>query len=89
MNWIDLGIERAKNSGEEAIFWLDSNRASDKIMIELVKNRLKEKGANLAILSPKEACLKSLAIIRAGKNTIRHECENAFYRAYAKRRSYV
>lgn len=70
MNWIDLGIERAKNSGEEAIFWLDSNRASDKIMIELVKNRLKEKGANLAILSPKEACLKSLAIIRAGKNTI-------------------
>lgn len=70
INWIDLGIERAKNSGEEAIFWLDSNRASDKIMIELVKNRLKEKGANLAILSPKEACLKSLAIIRAGKNTI-------------------
>ena len=70
MNWIDLGIERAKNSGEEAIFWLDSNRASDKIMIELVKNRLKEKGANLAILSPKEACLKSLAIIRTGKNTI-------------------
>ncbi len=70
MNWIDLGIERAKNSGEEAIFWLDSNRASDKIMIELVKNRLKEKGANLAILSPKEACLKSLAIIRSGKNTI-------------------
>ena len=70
INWIDLGIERAKNSGEEAIFWLDSNRASDKIMIDLVQARLKEKGVNLAILSPKEACLKSLEIIRNGKNTI-------------------
>ena len=70
LNWIDLGIERAKTSGEEAIFWLDSERASDKIMIELVKNRLKERGENLTILSPKEACLKSLEIIRAGKNTI-------------------
>ncbi len=70
LNWIDLGVERAKNSGEEAIFWLDNERASDKIMIELVKNRLKERGENLAILSPKEACLKSLEIIRAGKNTI-------------------
>lgn len=70
MNWIDLGIERAKSSGEEAIFWLDKQRASDKIMIDLVQKRLKEKGANLAILSPKEACLKSLEIIRAGKNTI-------------------
>ena len=70
MNWIDLGIERAKSSGEEAIFWLDKQRASDKIMIDLVQKRLKEKDANLAILSPKEACLKSLEIIRAGKNTI-------------------
>lgn len=70
VNWIDLGIERAKNSGEEAIFWLDKNRASDKLMIDFVQARLKEKGANLPILSPKEACLKSLALIRAGKNVI-------------------
>ncbi len=70
LNWIDLGIQRAENSGEEAIFWLDKQRASDKIMIELVEKRLKEKGANLPILSPKEACLKSLEIIRSGKNVI-------------------
>lgn len=70
LNWIDLGIQRAKDSGEEAIFWLDKQRASDKIMIELVQKRLKEKGVNLAILSPKEACLKSLEIIRLGKNVI-------------------
>lgn len=70
MNWIDLGIERSSNSGEEAIFWLDEARASDKLMMNFVQQRLKEKGANLAILSPKEACLKSLALIRAGKNVI-------------------
>lgn len=43
LNWIDLGIERADLTGAEAIFWLDSKRASNKIMIDLVQNRLKEK----------------------------------------------
>lgn len=70
LNWIDLGIEKAKSTGDEGIFWLDSERASDKIMIEIVQKRLKEKGTNLAILAPKEACLRSLELIRAGKNTI-------------------
>lgn len=70
INWIDLGINRSKQANEEAIFWLDEARASDKIMIKLVKDRLKEQGVNLEILSPKEACLKSLALIRAGKNVI-------------------
>lgn len=70
VNWIDLGIQRAQDSKEEAIFWLDNQRASDKIMIKLVQNRLKEKGVNLEILSPKAACLKSLEIIRSGKNVI-------------------
>lgn len=70
INWIDLGIERADLTGETAIFWLDKNRASNKIMIEIVEARLKEKGKSIEILAPKEACLKSLALIRAGKNAI-------------------
>ncbi|KGI55761.1 NADP-dependent isocitrate dehydrogenase [Campylobacter sp. MIT 97-5078] len=70
VNWIDLGIERAKLSGEEAIFWLDEKRASDKIMIDLVKQRLAQKGENLKILSPRQACLRSLELIREGKNVI-------------------
>ncbi|EAJ5371242.1 NADP-dependent isocitrate dehydrogenase [Campylobacter coli] len=70
LNWIDLGIERADLTGAEAIFWLDSKRASNKIMIDLVQNRLKEKNKNIAILAPYEACLKSLELIRAGKDAI-------------------
>ncbi|RAX59313.1 isocitrate dehydrogenase (NADP(+)) [Helicobacter monodelphidis] len=70
INWIDLGIERSEISGEEAIFWLDSKRASNAIMIDIVKQRLQEKGKNIKILAPKEACLESLKLIRAGKNCI-------------------
>ena len=70
INWIDLGIQRAEISGDEAIFWLDSKRPSNKIMIDLVQTRLKEKGKNIKILAPKEACLESLKLIRAGKNCI-------------------
>lgn len=70
LNWIDLGIQRAELTGNEAIFWLDGKRASDKIMIDLVKNRLKEKGKELAILAPYEACLKSLELIRKGRDAI-------------------
>lgn len=69
-NWIDLGIERADLTGDKAIFWLDSKRASNNIMIDLVKKRLQEKGKDIAILAPKEACLESLRLIRAGKNAI-------------------
>ena len=69
-NWIDLGIERADITGDKAIFWLDAKRASNKIMIDLVQKRLKEKGKNIEILAPKEACLESLRLIRAGKNAI-------------------
>jgi len=70
LNWIDLGIQRAQITQNEAIFWLDEKRESNKIMIKLVKERLEEKGANLNILPPKEACLRSLELIRAGKDVI-------------------
>lgn len=69
-NWIDLGIERADITGSEAIFWLDEKRASNKIMAELVRARLAKAGKSLPILAPKEACQKSLEIIRAGKDVI-------------------
>lgn len=70
LNWIDLGIERSDLTGEKAIFWLDSKRSSNKIMIELVQKRLQEKGKNIEILPPKEACLQTLHLIRSGKNVI-------------------
>lgn len=70
LNWIDLGIERADITGDKAIFWLDKNRASNAIMIDIVQDRLKQKDKNIEILAPKEACLESLRLIRAGKNAI-------------------
>lgn len=70
LNWIDLGVERADITGNHAIFWLDVKRPSNKIMIDLVQKRLKELGKNIEILAPKEACLKSLELIRAGKDVI-------------------
>lgn len=70
INWIDLGIERAELTGAKAIFWLDKKRASNKIMIDLVNDRLKQKGKNIEILAPKEACLESLRLIRAGQDCI-------------------
>lgn len=69
-NWIDLGIQRADITGNTAIFWLDEKRPSNKIMIDLVKQRLQEKGKEIAILAPKEACLESLKLIRVGKDCI-------------------
>lgn len=73
-NWIDLGLERAQLTGDKAIFWLDSKRASNSIMIDVVRERLSAKnvseGDGIAILAPKEACLESLRLIRAGKNAI-------------------
>lgn len=70
LNWIDLGIERMKISGEKAIFWLDETRPSNKIMIDLVNLRLRENNINIDILSPQEATLKTLELIRSGKNVI-------------------
>ena len=68
-NWIELGLQRVSLTGDEGIFWLDEKRASDKIMISLVKDLLKD-NTNIKILSPKEACLRSLELIRQGKNVI-------------------
>lgn len=74
LNWIDLGLERAELSGAKAIFWLDEKRPSNKIMIDIVKDRLASKGISLSdklkILAPKEACLESLDEIRAGRDCI-------------------
>lgn len=70
LNWIDLGVQRAKLTGDKAIFWLDEKRASNKIMINLVQNRLKELKEDIAIMPPKAATLESLRLIREGKNAI-------------------
>lgn len=70
LNWIDLGLERQRLSKAEAIFWLDKNRACDRILIDIVRERLLESNQQILILPPKEACLKTLNLIREGKDVI-------------------
>ena len=69
-NWINLGIQRAKDTKTKAIFWLDESRASNKITIDLVKNFLKNETIDISILDPKSACKYSLSLLREGKDVI-------------------
>ena len=67
LNWIHLGLERKKATGNHAIFWLDQKRASNRILIDLIQAQI---GNEIEILAPKEACLKTLELIRQGQNVI-------------------
>lgn len=72
-DWVKLAVNRAKASNTPAIFWLDSNRAHDKNLIEKVSNYLKNHdttGLDIQILSPIEAMKLTLNRIREGKDTI-------------------
>jgi len=72
-DWVRLAVERARLSGEPAIFWLDTNRAHDRNIIAKVETYLKEHdttGLTIDIMAPREAMAYSLERVRAGKNTI-------------------
>ncbi|MDR2342710.1 MAG: NADP-dependent isocitrate dehydrogenase, partial [Campylobacteraceae bacterium] len=72
-DWVRLAVERAKISKIPAIFWLDSERAHDRSLIEKVKEYLKEydlSELDIDILSPVEAVKLSLKRMREGKDTI-------------------
>ena len=72
-DWVTLGVNRARATGHPAIFWLDSNRAHDRILIEKVAYYLAEldtHGLELLTLSPIEATQYTLARIKAGDDTI-------------------
>ena len=72
-DWVKLAVTRARATGAPAVFWLDSNRAHDKQIIEKVNKYLKDhdtKGLDIRIMSPVEATRFSLERIRQGKDTI-------------------
>jgi len=72
-DWVRLAVERARLSGEPAVFWLDTNRAHDRNLIAKVETYLKEHdttGLTIEIMAPREAMAYSLERVRAGKNTI-------------------
>ena len=72
-DWVKLAVNRARNSGTPAVFWLDEQRAHDRQIIEKVNTYLKDHdtaGLDIRILSPVEATKFSLARIRKGEDTI-------------------
>ena len=72
-DWVKLAVNRAKASGEPAIFWLDANRAHDAQLIEKVNAFLKDHdtaGLKIEIMAPVDAMNFSLLRIRKGENTI-------------------
>ncbi len=72
-DWVRLACERARLTGEPAIFWLDEKRAHDANMIKKVKEYLAEEdttGLTIEIMSPQDAMAYSVKRIRQGLNTI-------------------
>jgi isocitrate dehydrogenase len=72
-NWIGLALERARLTQSPAIFWLDENRAHDKVIIKMVNEYLSLQDINnldISILSPQKAMKKTLNLIQDGKDVI-------------------
>jgi isocitrate dehydrogenase len=72
-DWVKLAVNRAKTSGEPAIFWLDENRGHDQQIIKKVNKYLPEydtTGLDIRIMAPVDAMRFSLERVRKGLNTI-------------------
>lgn len=72
-DWVKLAVNRARATGNPAVFWLDQQRAHDAQLIEKVKEYLKNhdtSGLDIQILSPEKATLFSLEHIKKGNDVI-------------------
>ncbi|WP_418955545.1 NADP-dependent isocitrate dehydrogenase [Streptomyces tritici] len=72
-DWVKLAVNRARATGDPAVFWLDAERAHDAQLIAKVEQYLPQhdtEGLDIKILSPVEATKFSLERIRRGENTI-------------------
>ena len=72
-DWVKLAVNRARATGNPAVFWLDKNRAHDAQLIQKVETYLKEhdtEGLEIHIMAPEEAMKYTLPRVRAGKDTI-------------------
>ncbi len=72
-DWVKLAVNRARLTGQPAIFWLDEHRAHDAILMDKVETYLKEhdtNGLDIKVMSPFDATLYTLARVKEGKDTI-------------------
>jgi len=72
-DWVKLAVNRARASGDPAVFWLDEERPHDANLIAKVETYLPDHnldGLRIEIMPPKQATAFSLERIRRGENTI-------------------
>jgi len=72
-DWVKLAVNRAKATGQPAVFWLDENRAHDANLISKVEEYLKDhdtSGLSIQILAPMDAIRYSLQRVKNGEDTI-------------------
>ncbi|MEV6273035.1 NADP-dependent isocitrate dehydrogenase [Kribbella sp. NPDC051936] len=72
-DWVKLAVNRARATGDPAVFWLDETRAHDANLITKVQKYLFDhdtEGLDIRILAPVDAITFSLERIRRGENTI-------------------
>jgi isocitrate dehydrogenase len=72
-DWVKLAVNRARATGNTAVFWLDKTRAHDAEIIKKVDKYLPNHdtaGLDIKIMEPAAACTFSCETIKAGKDTI-------------------
>ena len=72
-DWVKLAVERARDTGMPAIFWLDPERAHDAQMIIKVNTYLKDHdtdGLDIQIMSPDQAIRFTMERLIRGRDTI-------------------
>ena len=72
-DWVRLAVSRARATGAAAIFWLNSERAHDRQLIEKVNRYLPEHdtdGLDIRIMSPVEATRATCQRAKDGVDTI-------------------
>jgi isocitrate dehydrogenase len=72
-DWVRLAVERARETGWPAVFWLDEERAHDAQLLDKVRPALEEldtEGMEIEIMDVERAANFTLDRARAGKDTI-------------------
>ncbi len=72
-DWVKLAVNRARATGQTAIFWLDENRAYDRSVIDKVGRYLRDHDTtdlDIRIMSPVNATRATLKRVRNGQDTI-------------------
>jgi len=72
-DWVKLAVNRAKATGQPAIFWLDKNRGHDANIISIVKQylaKLDTAGLDIQIMAPVDAINFTMLRVKDGQDTI-------------------